>query len=97
MDDRTGFRRRVRMIGLFFSVIALVAVGVTVLADNHNSGFGRTVTRGEQIFLLGPAALICGAQTIGYLSDRDRQEQFKHDRDIARRRVSGARNGKLRV
>jgi len=42
--------------GLVASILALIAIGVTVLADNRYVGFGQSVTRGQQRFLLELAA-----------------------------------------
>jgi len=70
MRRGTDLGQRFRGLGLVASVFALVAIGVTVLADNRNAGFGQTVTRGQQRFLLGLAGLLFVAQTIAYLMKR---------------------------
>ena len=57
-----------RLTGLLASAIAVFALGVTVLADNNNLGFGHIVTRREQALLFVVALLLLGAQIIGYLS-----------------------------
>jgi len=64
-----------------------VAIGVTVLADNRNAGFGQSVTRGQQRFLLGLAALLCAVQTIAYLMKR---RPVKQDWRRHRDRLSSA-------
>jgi len=48
-------------------MLVVPALGVPVLADNHNAGFGRAVTRGEQMCLLVIAALLLATQLIGYV------------------------------
>jgi len=70
MVNQRELSLRVRLTGLLASVIAVVALGVTVLADNSNVGFGHTVTRGEQLSLLLLAALLLAAQAIAYLIHR---------------------------
>jgi len=61
--------------GLSASIIALVALAVVALAGNQNAGSGRTVTRGEQMFLLLVAALLSATQTIAYLIEIRRTRQ----------------------
>ena len=79
--------QRVRRLGLVASILALVAIGVTVLADNRNAGFGQSVTRGQQRFLLGLAALLCAVQTIAYFI---KFRPAKRDRRRHRERLSSA-------
>ena len=47
-------------------MLAVAALDVLILADNHNAGFGRAVTRGEQMCLLVIAPLP-STQVIGYV------------------------------
>jgi divalent metal cation (Fe/Co/Zn/Cd) transporter len=75
MDENRDLTGRVRTISVFASAIALIALAITVLADNHNAVFGRTVTRAEQIFLLALAALLCTAKTVAYFIERSRRER----------------------
>ena len=56
----------VRLVGLWASIVAVVAFSVTVLADNHSAGFGRVVPREEQLLLLMIAALLFAVQAIGF-------------------------------
>jgi hypothetical protein len=70
-----GLSLRIRLTGLFASLIAVSALGVTVLANNADVGFGHTVTRGEQVSLLVLATLLLVAQTIGYLIQRARRRR----------------------
>ena len=58
---------RVRLVGLWASIVAVVAVSVTVLADNHSAGFGRVIPREEQMILLLIAVLLFVIQVIVYL------------------------------
>jgi uncharacterized PurR-regulated membrane protein YhhQ (DUF165 family) len=77
MANKTDLTLRVRVAGLFAAIIAVAAMAVAVLADNHNGGFGHTVTRGEQMFRFVIASLLLVAQTIAYLIDRARR-RTKH-------------------
>jgi len=74
MRRGTDLGQRVRRLGLVASFRALMAIGVTVLADNRNIGFGQSVTRRQQRFLLGLATLLCAAQTITFLINRRRDK-----------------------
>ena len=67
MTINRGLSSRVRLTGLLASLIAVLALGVTVLADNNNLGFGHTVTRRGQALLFVVALLLLGAQIIAYL------------------------------
>lgn len=66
IDKRSPSPRR-RLIGAVSSIIAVAALAVTVLADNHDAGFGYTVTHGEQMLLFAVASLLLVAQAIAYL------------------------------
>jgi hypothetical protein len=46
MHRWTGLVQQVRRLGLVAGILALIAIGVTVLADNRDVGFGQSVTRG---------------------------------------------------
>ena len=82
MRRGTGLVRRVRRLGLVASILALIAIGVTVLADNRNVGFGQSVTRGQQRFLLGLAVLLCAAQIIACLiKPRPTKQDWRRHRD----------------
>lgn len=72
MPKKPTVSTRVRLIGLWASVIAVVALRVTVLSGNHDAGFGRSVTRDEQVSLLLIAALLCAVQLIAGLIHRSR-------------------------
>jgi type VI protein secretion system component VasK len=64
---------RVRLVGLWASIVAVVAVSVTVLANNRSTGFGRVIPREEQMALLVIAMLLFVIQAIAYLISRARQ------------------------
>jgi hypothetical protein len=54
MRRGTDHRQRVRGLGSVASILALMAT--TVPADNRDVGFGQSVTRGQQRFVLELAA-----------------------------------------
>ena len=90
MPKKSIVSTRVRLIGLWASVIAVVALSVAVLSGNHDAGFGRSVTRDEQVSLLLIAALFCAVQVIAYLMHRRRTP--KSERDPVQSAVPSARN-----
>jgi hypothetical protein len=90
MRRGTDLGQRVRRLGLVASFLALIAIRVTVLADNRNIGFGQSVTRGQQRFLLGLAVLLCAVQIIAYLIKR---RPVKQDWHRNRDRLSSAAPG----
>ena len=79
MPEKSNVTIRVRLIGLWASVIAVVALSVTLLSGNNDAGFGRSVTRDEQVSLLLIAALLCAVQVIAYLIHRRRAPQSGTD------------------
>ena len=79
MPDKTTLTGRIRIVGLVSSVVAVVALGLTVLAGNRNLGRNETITQPQQIFLLLAAAVLFVVQAALYLIFRHR-----HKRTIAR-------------
>ena len=75
MPKKWNASTRVRLIGFWASVIAVAALSTTVLSGNPSAGFGRSITRDEQVFLLLIAALLCALQLIAYLIQRRRTPQ----------------------
>ncbi|HYK58114.1 MAG TPA: hypothetical protein VEV85_01670 [Bryobacteraceae bacterium] len=78
MPKKWNASTRVRLIGLWASVIAVAALSTTVLSGNPSAGFGRSTTRDEQVFLLLIAALLCALQLIAYLIQRRRTPQTRN-------------------
>ncbi len=72
MPRKSNVTIRVRLIGLWASIIAVIALAGTVLSNNHDAGFGRSVTAMEQRFLLLVAVLLFAVQVIAYLIHRHR-------------------------
>ena len=75
MPDRNSFTGRIRVVGLVSSVIAVVALGLTVLAGNRNLGRNETIMRPQQIFLLLAAATLFVVQAALYLIFRHRHKR----------------------
>ena len=94
MPKKSSIPTRVRLIGLWASVIAAAALSATILSGNHNAGFGRSVTRDEQVFLVLIAALLCALQVIAYLVHRRRTPNRALGR--IRSAAPSARNRSLR-
>lgn len=84
MAKKWNVSTRVRLVGMWASVVAVAALSATLLSGNHNAGFGRSVTRDEQVFLLFVAALLCAAQVIAYIVDRRRTSNSAPMRSAAR-------------
>ena len=74
MADRNSLTGRIRVVGLVSSVIAVVALGLTVLAGNRNLGRNETITQQQQIFLLLAAAVLFVVQAALYLIFRHRRK-----------------------
>jgi ABC-type nickel/cobalt efflux system permease component RcnA len=81
VPDKNNLTGHIRVVGLVSSVIAVVALGLTVLAGNRNLGRNETITQPQQIFLLLAAAVLFVVQAGLYLIFRHRQK-----RTIARQR-----------
>jgi hypothetical protein len=73
MPKKSDGPARVRLVGLWASIVAVVAVSVTVVADNHRAGFGRVIPREEQAVLLLIAVLLFVMQVTTYLISRTRR------------------------
>jgi ABC-type nickel/cobalt efflux system permease component RcnA len=79
VPDKTTLTGRIRIVGLVSSAVAVVALGLTVLAGNRNLGRNETITQSQQIFLLLAAAVLFVVQAALYLIFRHR-----HKRTVAR-------------
>ena len=75
MANRNGLTARIRVVGLVSSFIAVVALGLTVLAGNRNLGRNETITQAQQIFLLLAAAVLFVVQAALYLIFRHRHKR----------------------
>jgi inactivated superfamily I helicase len=93
MRRGTDLGQRLRRPGLVASILAVMAIGVTVLADTRDVGFGQSVTRVQQRSLLRLAALLCAAQTIAYLINRRRDKRdWRRHKDRLSSAAPGATN-----
>ena len=88
MPKKSPVSTRVRLIGLWASAIALVALSVAVLSGNQDAGFGRSVTHEEQVSLLLIAALLCAVQGIAYVIHRHRKRPLRPAAPSARNQSS---------
>jgi hypothetical protein len=75
VPDKNNLTGPIRVVGLVSSVIAVVALGLTVLAGNRNLGRNETITQPQQIFLLLAAAVLFVVQAALYLIFRHRQKR----------------------
>ncbi len=50
------------VIGLIAAVVAVVMLGITLVAGNRDIGFGNQVTEAEQVGLFLAATLLCAVQ-----------------------------------
>lgn len=72
MRSEAKVNGRIRLIGLWASIVAVVALSFAVLSHNRDVGFGRTVTHDEQMSLLLVAALLFVLQVVLYVVHRAR-------------------------
>ena len=73
-------RMNIRKLGLWSSIAAFVALGLTARVGNRNLGFGYTVTRRSQLGLLGAAITLCGMQLVLYLSTHGKEDHAKRNK-----------------
>ena len=71
MPENPSTTRRVRLIGLISSAVAVVAIGITVITGNQSLG-RQTITGSQQVFLLVTAAVLLVAQAVLYAIHRYR-------------------------
>jgi len=65
---------RVRTVGLASSIVAVAALGLTLLADNGSFGFGGSVTQSRRIFLLFVAVAVFIIHVLVQLAYRSRSK-----------------------
>ena len=73
---------RVRTVGLVSSIVAVAALGLTLLADNGSFGFGGSVTRSQRFFLLCVAVAVFFVHVVLRFPYRLRSKG--RDRDVSR-------------
>ena len=67
-------RTKIRKLGLWSSVVALVALGLAVIADNRNLGFGLSIARRHQLGLWAAAISLCAVQLTLYFIGRRKED-----------------------
>jgi ABC-type nickel/cobalt efflux system permease component RcnA len=75
VPDKSSLIERIRLVGLVSSVVAVVAIGLTVLAGNRNLGRNETITQTQQIFLQLASAALFVVQAVLYLTFRHRDKR----------------------
>jgi len=73
-------RMKIRKFGLWSGVAALVALGLTVVANNRNLGFGYTITGRRQLSLVAAAITLCVVQLVLYLMTHRKEDNAKRDK-----------------
>jgi hypothetical protein len=91
MPENPSTTRRVRLVGLISSAVAVVAIGTTVLAGNQTLG-RQTITQSQQVFLLVAAAALFVVQAVLYAIHRYRSADTKSKRSD---RSDGSRRSTL--
>jgi hypothetical protein len=55
-------QKRARVVGLAASILAVVMLGMTLLAGNRSIGFGHSISKSQQILFFSAAVLLCAVQ-----------------------------------
>ena len=70
MPDQLRLTARIRLVGLIASVVAVLAIGLTVLTGNQDLGGNQTISRSQQVFLLSAAAVLFVGHAVLFLIHR---------------------------
>jgi hypothetical protein len=81
MPDRNEGRTSIQAIGLASSIVAVAAVGLTLLADTGTIAFGHSVTRSERIILLFVAVGVCVVHVFLHMVRRHRRKRSHRGED----------------
>jgi hypothetical protein len=73
-------KRKILKVGLWSSIAAFVAFGLTAIADNQNLGFGYSIARRDQLGLLAAAITLCVLQLVLYLAAQRKENNAKGDK-----------------
>jgi hypothetical protein len=73
-------KTKIRMVGLCSSVAAFLALGLTVVTNNQDLGFGHSITRRNQLGLVAAAMTLCVLQLVLYLMARREENNAKRDK-----------------
>jgi len=68
---------KTRKVGLWSSVAAVAAFGLTAIANDRHLGFGYVVSRRHQLALLAAAITLCVMQLALYLSAHRKENNGK--------------------
>ena len=71
---------KIRKLGLWSSIAALVAFGLTAVVNNRNLGFGYTIAHRNQLGLLAAAMTPCVLQLVLYLVTHGKENIAKTDK-----------------
>ena len=77
MPDQLRLTARVRLAGLIASIVAVLAIGLTILAGNRDLGGNQTISRSQQVFLLSAAAVLFVVQAALFLIHRRKRISTK--------------------
>ena len=77
MPEKDRLTARVRLVGLIASVVALLAIGLTVVTSNQDLGGRQTISRSQQVFLLCAAAVLFVVQAALFLIHRRKRISIK--------------------
>jgi hypothetical protein len=64
----------VRKVGVWYSLTAVVAFGLAVIADNRNLGFGYHIARRDQLLLFAVAITLIALQAVLYRIARGKED-----------------------
>jgi uncharacterized membrane protein YwaF len=73
-------RMKIRKVGLWSSIAAFVAFGLTGIAHNGNLGFGYSIARRDQLGLVAAAITLCALQLVLYLVAHRKENNAKGDK-----------------
>ena len=77
MPENNRVTARVRLVGLLASVVAVLAIGLTVVTGNQDLGGKQTISRSQQVFLLCAAAVLFVVQAALFLIHRRKRISAK--------------------
>ncbi len=77
MPEKDRITARVRLVGLIASVVAVLAIGLTVITANQDLGGKQTISQSQQILLLSAAAVLFVVQAALFLIHRRKRISTK--------------------
>jgi formate hydrogenlyase subunit 3/multisubunit Na+/H+ antiporter MnhD subunit len=70
----------IRKVGVSCGLAAVVAVGLAVITDNRNLGFGYHIARRDQLWLFLVAITLCALHAALYRMARGREDNAERDK-----------------